>query len=376
MLPNPAKTIALKAPRLMSLAAALVLSACASSDLPKDVACAAMAVGPDFGENVLPAISERAAQYTETVAVNGMADAFTKRQSQRGARVDVMLLSSGGQWGAFSAGFLNGWSKDYDKTLRDLYYGVAETDILRRRNALELLRAPSIWDPKPLERTVRKHLTRDLIAQIAKDAETRSLLVGAVNLQSGFFEAFDLTSMAASGAPQTAKCLSEGLLASAAIPIAFPPRRIGSALYADGAARQGLFLRSLARTDLRPTVYILVNNAVSFPTESPDFALTSLAGRAQSIVTDELMRSSAIEAVRFAKSQGWTVRGMVAPDIWPGEDCRLKDGSQMAFCPSFTRQLYDTGYAMAVDGKIRWLGADALIAQMRRQNEAQRALVN
>ena len=35
-------------------------------------------------------------------------------------------------------------------------------------------------------------------------------------------------------------------MASAAIPIAFPPRRINDALYVDGAARQGLFLESIA----------------------------------------------------------------------------------------------------------------------------------
>lgn len=365
-----------------------------------------MVVGPE----PVAAVTERAAQsqsqVTEAVTVRGMAAAFNRRSSQRNARIDVILLSSGGQWGAFSAGFMNGWSANtsdprparfevvtgvstgalqapfvfggqkYDGALKKLYYGLQEREVLRRRNKLELLSAPSIWDPKPLERSVRRELTRGLINEIAQAASTRSLLVGAVNLDTGFFEAFDLTAMAGSGAPETPDCLREGLLASAAIPIAFPPRQIDSQLYVDGAARQGLFLRSLARADLQPTVYILVNNAVSFPAESPEFALSSIVGRVQSVVTDELLRNSAIEAVRFAKSQGWTVRGMVAPDVWPGADCFQEDGSELAFCPSFTRHLFDTGYSMAVNGKIRWLGADALIAEMQRQNAAQRARIN
>lgn len=379
----------------------LMLSAC-GGELPQNVSCSAMSVGPD----ALARVASRARQTTEAEAVTGMAEAFANREAQRGARVDVLLLSSGGQWGAFSAGFLNGWSeniaeprpnrfeavtgvstgalqapfafagKAYDDRLTRLYRGVSERQVLRRRGGIELIRAPSIWDPSPLEASVRRELTPELIDLIAREAEARSLLVGAVNLQSGFFQAFDLTAMAQSRAPQTADCLREGLMASAAIPIAFPPRQIDGALHVDGAARQGLFLQSLAKTDLEPTVYILVNNAVSFPSETPEATIPGLVGRTQSIVSDELLRQSAIEAVQFAKAQGWQVRGAVAPDLWPGVDCVRPDGQQMAFCPSFTRDLYDRGFAMASQGKIKWLGADALIREMRRRNAAQLERIN
>jgi predicted acylesterase/phospholipase RssA len=381
------------------------LAGCGASELPPDLACAAMGLQPEALRQVAsagPTAQSLTPTLTEERTVTGMAEALVKRERQQGARVDVLLLSSGGQWGAFSAGFLNGWSENtadprpprfevvtgvstgalqapfafagraYDATLKALYDGISERRIFTRRSSIELLTAPSLWNPRPLERQVSRHLTPALIRDLAEASETRSLLVGAVNLQSGFFEAFDLTAMAASGAPSTKDCLREGLLASAAIPLAFPPRRIGGSLFADGAARQGLFLQALADADLRPTVYILVNNAVAFRPEDPAFALPSLVGRTQAIVTDELLRQSTIEAVRFARQRGWTVRGAVAPDIFPGPDCFRRDGSELAFCPSFTRALFEAGFEQAATGKIRWLGANALIAQMQRDAAAAR----
>ncbi|MEL6521889.1 MAG: patatin-like phospholipase family protein [Pseudomonadota bacterium] len=318
--------------------------------------------------------------------------------------VRVALFSSGGQWGAFSAGFMNGWSAnrsdprperfdivtgvstgaliapfvfagpDYDSALRDLYDGIDERQILRRRAKLELLTAPSLWDPSPLERLVDRNLSPELVERLADDAATRSLLVGAVNLRSGFFEPFDLTAMAASDNPRKTDCLQEGLLASAAIPVAFPPRQISDSAYIDGATRQGLFLEEIAAAGIRADVYVFVNNSVGFPDEDPDIRLTSLVGRSTTIISDELLRQSAIEAVSFAKAQGWRVRGVVAPDLEPGPDCSTRRGGKAAFCASFTKELFRAGFDKASAGPIDWLNADGLIAEMRRQSALARGM--
>lgn len=324
-----------------------------------------------------------------------------RRAKSPGGVYNVALLSAGGQWGAFSAGFMSGWSQNstdprpenfdlvtgvstgalmapfvfagpaYDPVLRDLYYGINEERIFRRRGPLELVRASSLWDVEPLEDLIDLYLTPDLISVLGAEAEERSLLVGTVNLESGFFEAFDITSMAASGSPETRDCISEGLLASSAIPVALPPRLIDGQLYVDGATRQAVFLDGLAEAGIRPRIHILINAAVGFPVDSPKPRLTSLVGRTSDIATDELLRQSAIEVLSLARERGWEVRGAVAPDIWPGRACDTPEGDvQLAFCRSFTRELFDAGYAMASDGPINWMNADALIEELRRQQTA------
>jgi predicted acylesterase/phospholipase RssA len=366
----------------------LALAACDDDDAPSELACTEMLLSDGQLTEVGGAVKP------------SMAETFIRREVEPGAEIDVLLLSSGGQWGAFSAGFLNGWSlnpadprpepfqvvtgvstgalqapfafagRRYDPVLRDLYYGVGEEAVLRRRSSIELLSAPSIWDPTPLEQAVDKYMSEALLVDLAEAAQSRPLLIGATSMSSGFFEAFDLTSMAASGAAEALDCLREGLLASTAIPIAFPPRRIGGSFYIDGATRQGLFLESLAETGLRPTIYVLVNKAVGFPADDPPFELPILVGRAQFIINDTLLRQATIEAMRFARARGWPVRGVVAPDIWPGPECRTPEGNSLAFCPSFTRELYEAGFNIAVREEIPWLDTDALIEVMERDRAA------
>lgn len=338
--------------------------------------------------------------------VNSMAGVFTRRATDEArprtvaAPINVALFSSGGQWGAFSAGFMNGWSgnpvsqrpeafdvvtgvstgaliapfvfagPEYDDELAQVYYGVSEERILRRRNTVELVGRTSLWDPSPLGRTIDGHLDGPLTDSIAAASERRSLLVGAVNLNSGFFEVFDLTSMASSANPQRTGCMREALLASSAIPVAFPPRRIDDSLYIDGATRQGLFLQGLAEANVQPTLYIFLNTTEGFPFEEPEHSLPGVVSRASAIANDELFRSSAIETLLFAQEQGWTVRGVLAPEVWPGPDCDLQNGQKAAFCASFTRQLYQAGLAAGSAQPINWLGADELISTLRRQSTA------
>ena len=161
-------------------------------------------------------------------------------------------------------------------------------------------------------------------------------------------------------------------MASAAIPVAFSPRKINGNLYIDGAARQGLFLRGLAQARVQPEIYVFLNNPASFPSGDPQFGLPPLAGRATQILSDELLRSSAEDAVRFAKSQGWTVRGVFAPDIEPGPECENRRGQKASFCKSFTAALFQDGWEKASSNPIPWLDADELLERLGDSRHNQR----
>ncbi|MEM7615890.1 MAG: patatin-like phospholipase family protein, partial [Pseudomonadota bacterium] len=162
----------------------LALAAC-SAPPPEDLSCPVLNVASPEGIEV----SQGTVMTPEEAQVFGMGAMFDQRaeamETSRAAsralpRIKVALLSAGGQFGAYTAGFMNGWSQNpsdprpaqfdvvtgvstgaliapfvfggpqYDGTLSQLYNGVREEDILRRRGALEVLGAPSLWDADPL----------------------------------------------------------------------------------------------------------------------------------------------------------------------------------------------------------------------------------
>ena len=106
---------------------------------------------------------------------------------------------------------------------------------------------------------------------------TKRFYVGTVNLDRGRFVIADLKAMLSCAAspvpPHTKTCLTQSLLASAAIPLALPPRFIDREMYVDGNVRHGVFATALFGTqdvrtamkqrNLVPYVSVIVNGNLS-----------------------------------------------------------------------------------------------------------------
>jgi hypothetical protein len=210
--------------------------------------------------------------------------------------VNLLLMSGGGQWGAYGSGFLNGlyggptgkptsgpasppeialgdynditgvstgaimtlavWSAVIHArrgqadaaraALADLKtaYSYADPQLFRTENTLiYALFSNGLLDPKGrLER-----LLKDKIAEETPLFETdpdTQVEVGAVNLTNGNFYSFQLPEVVKAHA---SNCFSEILLASSAIPLAFPPRFMDGEPYADGGIRYLLYADRFAR---------------------------------------------------------------------------------------------------------------------------------
>lgn len=209
---------------------------------------------------------------------------------------DVLVLSGGGEYGAFGAGFLNGWHDAEDRgepTARpdgfDLVTGVStgamiapfafvgEADAYDQ--AVELYASASQrdlailrdlffflpWRPSFYRNDGLGHeLDRQLNAPVASNgsslaeqlalghAENRPLLVGTTNLDLGRFQIWDLAAIAADAVdypsldvdPDETRTeqIRDVLLASSAIPAAFEPVDLGGTWHADGGASEQLFL--------------------------------------------------------------------------------------------------------------------------------------
>jgi hypothetical protein len=195
-------------------------------------------------------------------------DQFVAGERKEPPGVNILVISGGGDYGAFGAGFLKGWRKvpaqhPLAKPEFDAVTGVSagtliapfaflgdersidqivdlfrnpKTDWLRER-LLYFLPANSSFDEIPgLERDVRNFVNMEMVRRIAKaGADGRILAVNTTNVDQGTSRVFNLVSEAeravVSGQLDRFHSI---LLASAGIPGLFPFRMIDGELYVDG----------------------------------------------------------------------------------------------------------------------------------------------
>lgn len=236
-------------------------------------------------------------------------------------KVNLLFLSGGSQKGAFGAGFLKGWSERPGGLPKfDLVTGVSagailasaafigdgdgaaqrfssinrESDVLTpfaKRGANGeiakssypgIARHGAAADLAPMRASLVQYLTSPRpgssvprIAEVREEAmKGRHLYVGAVDLDSGQFVAFDLSGYLRSQPVITRKvvdCYADAVLASSSVPLAALPVFIDGRIYVDGGARNGMFgmqlinqLLELASSGggdpaLAPNLYLLVN---------------------------------------------------------------------------------------------------------------------
>ena len=165
-----------------------------------------------------------------------------------------LAVSGGGDSGAFGAGLLNGWTAagnrpefklvtgvstgaliapfaflgpDYDDSLKRFYTTVSPDDIARKRTLLAILTSDAISDNAPLRELVGREVNQAMLDDIAREyAKGRLLLVGTTDLDSRQAVLWNLTKIAASGHPKALDLFHSIMIASAAIPGAFPPMMI------------------------------------------------------------------------------------------------------------------------------------------------------
>jgi hypothetical protein len=157
-----------------------------------------------------------------------------------------LILSSGGEDGAYGAGILSGWTLSgkrpdfpvvtgvstgalmavyafagpkYDAALRKAYTNITAADIF------ELSPTPeSLTDTWPLKRLIEKSVTPELLADVAAQYKRgRRLFVLTTNLDAGRSVVWDMGMIAAKGGEDAARLFGNILLASTAIPGPFPP---------------------------------------------------------------------------------------------------------------------------------------------------------
>lgn len=204
---------------------------------------------------------------------------------------DVLVLSGGGDYGAFGAGFLEGWGRIPDARHRrpsfDVVTGVStgaliapfaflgdETSYERVINLYSnpkkdwvTLRgifffmpgSQSFMSVDGLERDVKRSFDLPVIHRLAaEEAQDRTLAIGTTDLDLGIMHPWDLTTEARKVAiTEKPERFHKVLMASAAIPAVFPPVVIDDTLYVDGGTTSNILYGSDLRAEDAPLQHYL-----------------------------------------------------------------------------------------------------------------------
>ncbi|MEW6386586.1 MAG: patatin-like phospholipase family protein [Thermodesulfobacteriota bacterium] len=165
--------------------------------------------------------------------------------------VAILALSGGGADGAFGAGLICGWTAhgdrprfklvtgistgsliapfaflgpEYDAKLKEVYTTISTKDVYVLRNLLKMLRSDSLADTWPLAKLAASYVDEAMLQAIAAEHKKgRRLFIGTTNLDAQRLVIWDMGALAASGHPHALKLFHQIMLASAAIPVMFPP---------------------------------------------------------------------------------------------------------------------------------------------------------
>ena len=276
------------------------------------------------------------------------------------ATIDLLIISGGGDWGAFGAGVLKGWGRVAGEMARpefDAVTGVSTgaliapfaflgddasierivqlyrnpaADIASARGLLFFLpNNPSFYLLPGLERELRTALDRGMLERIAaQEASGRLLLVNTTNIDLGDLHPWDVVAEAkaalAAGEPERVHRI---LLASAGIPAIFPAQQIGPHLYVDGAItgnilygarvdqEQGVAAQWRAKHGRAPAprvrYWVIFNNQFRFPPQVTKVRWPDIMSRATIMAT----QSATVSAMRHLEANAELTRRKYGMDV-------------------------------------------------------------
>jgi len=309
-------------------------------------------------------------------------------------RYPHLALSGGGANGAFGAGYLNGWTKngtrptfkivtgvstgalmapfafvgaDYDDALRQFYTTIRTRDIFVLRSLLwELLAGEALADTRPLQQLLERHVDEELLRRVAEAHQRgRRLYIGTADLDIPQFVVWNMGLIAASGRPEALALFRKVMLASASIPVAFPPvffevelepggprydemhvdGGVGARVFLNGGVFRGSIVRERGGHGGRghEDIFIIHNGQLVPIPEPISRSLPSIAVRALDASGRAAANGDLFRIYTYAQSQQAGFQWITIP-----EDI-VMDGAEI-FDPVKMQTLYDLGLHLATAG--------------------------
>jgi hypothetical protein len=305
---------------------------------------------------------------------------------------NILALSTGGSYGAFSVGVLNGWSEtgqrptfdvvtgvstgalaatfaflgsQYDAELKRLYTTVDDRDIFRRRGPLAPLRAESVASNAPLKRLIESQLSPEVLAEVAAaHARGRRLYVGTTNLDTHRLVVWDMGAIASRG---DRSLYVNVILASASIPGFFPPVEIVVEVngrrftepHADGGVTTQVFVQPYmlnppteeARSDkvcADSTVWVIVAGKLYADSSRTGTRAIEIGVGAVNSLIHAQTRADIRRIAALAGESNTEFRLTAVPEDFPIES------SGKFFDAAIMKKLFDIGYTIGRSGSKAW----------------------
>jgi predicted acylesterase/phospholipase RssA len=191
---------------------------------------------------------------------------------------NYLAVSGGGDNGAFGAGLLVGWTEhgdrpefkivtgistgaliapfaflgsDWDDELREVYTTISPDKVMSHRGFLAALFNDAMADNAPLAELVNHYADQKMLDAIGAEYDKgRMLMIGTTDLDARIGVIWNIGRIAKSGSPNALELFHKILIASAAVPGAFPPVMIDTEIdgkpfqemHVDGGAAAQVFL--------------------------------------------------------------------------------------------------------------------------------------
>ncbi|MGB5619266.1 MAG: patatin-like phospholipase family protein [Desulfobacterales bacterium] len=314
---------------------------------------------------------------------------MTQYSGVMGREHDYLAISGGGPQGAFGAGLLVGWTETgtrpeftmvtgistgalsapfaflgptYDAQLKEIYTRYSTDDLVKRRSILAIVTGDSATSTKPLRALVARYFNEQVIDAIAQEfRKGRQLFIGTTDLDADRPVIWNITRIAASGDPKAVELIHKVLVASASIPVAFPPVIIEveadgkryDEMHADGGTSTQIFLYPVGldwdlvieKLEVKggPSVYLIRNARLRPVRKAMIRKVFPIADRSIS----SLIRTQGIgdmyRVYLAAERDGIDYNLAYVPDDF-------NEKPKEMFDPEYMKRLFDVGYRMAKSG--------------------------
>jgi len=306
---------------------------------------------------------------------------------------NFLAISGGGDNGAFTAGLLAGWTEagtrpefmvvtgistgaliapfaflgpDYDDTLRELYTTVSTKDIAEQRSVLSLLVSDSVMDVTRFKELLARYVDEDLLRAIAREHNRgRRLFIGTTNLDADLPVIWNMGEIADSNHPEAVQLFRKIMIASASIPLIFPPvyiqveanGQVYDEIHVDGGTTSQVFIYPVRfkfkeyyeqeGIKRRRYAYIIRNAELSPKWKAVEPGIASIGGRSLSMLIKAQGLGDIYRIYWTMERDGLDFNFAYIPDDF-------KEKSNELFDKKYMTKLYKYGYQKAKQG-YPWL---------------------
>jgi hypothetical protein len=306
--------------------------------------------------------------------------------------LNIFALSGGGSFGAFACGVLNGWDAagtrpvfklvtgistgsliapfaflggKYDHKIGQLYTSINTDNIMKKESLFSIATGtPYAADNAPLAGMIERNIDEEMLRDIAKaHTEGRRLWIGTTNLDAQRLVVWNMGAIASSGHPGALELFRKIILASAAMPVAFPPSMIeveaGGSIYDEmhvdgGVSVEVFFYGDLVDIDeahktlninVKPEVHIFImrSGQLKHHYKEVEMSIPSIAGKAVTGLTSTQAIGDLYRIYTITQRDGFDYNMGSVPADYVSQ-------AKEPFDPDDLKRLYDLGYKMALSG--------------------------